>query len=72
MVPPKLKQVKPFLLLIFDLYTPQFQKKAVLSHVSVSQLEAICEIVYNIITHKDLILEEMAKKQITKKKRFLH
>ncbi len=64
MVPAKLKQAKPFLLFLFYLYTPQVQKKAVLSHISILQLEAICEIAYNIHSNKNLELKDEAKRQI--------
>ncbi len=48
MVLPKLRRVKPFLYLFTICTPPKLQKKAVLSHVSLIQLEAICEIAHNI------------------------
>ncbi len=71
MLPQKLKRAKPFLLFLYDLYTPQVQKKAVLSHISVLQLEAICEIAYNIHTNKNLLLEDKGNDQIKKKNRLI-
>ncbi len=69
MVPPKRKRAKPFLLFLFDLYNPQVQKKAVLSHISILQLGVICEIAYNIHSNKNLVLQ--AKCGIRKKNRLI-
>ncbi len=47
------------------------QKKAILSHISVLQLEAICEIAYNIRSNKNLVLDDEAKRGIRKKNRLI-
>ncbi len=53
------------------MYTPQLQKKAVLSHISVLQLEIICEIAYNIQNNKNLDVKEDTKHEIKKKNKLI-
>ncbi len=62
---------KTFFTFIYDLYTPQLQKKAVLSHVSLLQFEAICEIAHNIVKNKWFVLDVDIRHKLKKKNRVI-